>query len=646
VRDAGGRFLESYDRLSATFDKALPTPAITQFNETLHSFKHRIELQNQQLMTAEEKVKRCQAEEIAVAAANQAIILRREHLTTGEPCPVCGSIEHPDAGKLEADRVGSIDGARENVEIAVAELEAVRKENDSTVPELTGLARDKVLECDDRLSGIEILIKKMESAKNDMKLIEQQIRTNSNNIDTLNRQIESTVQKMQGISTEIQTMEEDIAKSNEQFRIIIPLVFADEPPASPLEKFKHHISDARLRIKYLEQNEGKVAELNASVFENTKRLEEDTARYNGLLETAAGYRDEGSQLLEQVKEMTDGMGVDAARLALEVNLKKKEELRNAILDNYRLAETQLIDITARQKEQEADLDRTRKAIEDAQSAYVQALEDAGFESTEAHLACFRETAWLDKNKQILQKYGNEVNTVGENIKAHEAVFAEKPFNADDLLHILEQEQELITFIEEKNSKKGELNKTIAYLTENLEKRLEQEKKMEGTMQEMERWQKLFSVMPANSLRDFALQTMFDLLIRFANQQLSKITSRYALRAVDMKDMVVLDLWNAGEERPVETLSGGESFLVSLSLALALSELSSGRSRLESLFLDEGFGTLDADTLDAALCALESLRLTGKTVGVISHIDQLTRRMPVRIDVKRIGNGSSTVQVKG
>ena len=70
---------------------------------------------------------------------------------------------------------------------------------------------------------------------------------------------------------------------------------------------------------------------------------------------------------------------------------------------------------------------------------------------------------------------------------------------------------------------------------------------------MERWQKLAAVIPANSLRDFALQTMFDLLITIANRQLSGITSRYALRAVDLKDMVVIDLWNAGEQRPVETL---------------------------------------------------------------------------------------------
>lgn len=646
VRDAGVRFLESYDGPGAAFESTLSAHAVREFNETLHSFRHRTELQNRQLLMAEEKVKRCRAEEKAIAAANQAIILRREHLTAGEPCPVCGSTDHPDADKPGPEGSGSIDRARENVGDAEAELEAVKKEIDSTVHELTVLARGRVKAYSERLSGIETLVKEKESARNDLKLIEQQLQANRNNIETLNRQIESTQQKMQGIFSDIQTIEEDITRSNEQFRMIIPPAFADEPPASALDKFKRYISNARECRSRMERNSSRTGELNASLIESTRRFEDDRARHSGLMETAAGYRIEGSGLLERVRDMTGGMGVDAARSALEAGLKEKEERRNLINEKYRLAETNLTDSTARQNGLEADLDRTRTTHGIAHSAYVQALESIGFTSTEAHLACFRESVWLEEKKQVLQQHEKDINTVEDNIKANEAIFAQKPFNADELPHILKRENELNTFIEEKNSKKGELNRTIAYMTENLEKRQEQEKKMEGTMQELERWQKLSGVMPANSLRDFALQTMFDLLIRFANQQLSRITSRYALRAVDMKDMVVLDLWNAGEERPVETLSGGESFLVSLSLALALSELSSGRSRLESLFLDEGFGTLDSETLDAALCALESLRLSGKTVGVISHIEQLTGRMPVRIDVERAGNGTSTLQVRG
>ena len=111
-------------------------------------------------------------------------------------------------------------------------------------------------------------------------------------------------------------------------------------------------------------------------------------------------------------------------------------------------------------------------------------------------------------------------------------------------------------------------------------------------------------------------------------------------------MVVIDRWNGNEERPVETLSGGEAFLTSLSLALALSEMSRGRTQLNSLYLDEGFGTLDSQTLDIAISALEGLRLAGRTVVVISHIDELTRRIPVRIAVDKMGSGSSRVRIRG
>ena len=94
----------------------------------------------------------------------------------------------------------------------------------------------------------------------------------------------------------------------------------------------------------------------------------------------------------------------------------------------------------------------------------------------------------------------------------------------------------------------------------------------------------------------------------------------------------------------ETLSGGESFLTSLALALALADLSRGRAQLNSLFLDEGFGTLDTETLDVAIAALEGLRMQGRSIFLISHIQELTRRLPVKINVKKQGNGSSSVDI--
>lgn len=99
-------------------------------------------------------------------------------------------------------------------------------------------------------------------------------------------------------------------------------------------------------------------------------------------------------------------------------------------------------------------------------------------------------------------------------------------------------------------------------------------------------------------------------------------------------MMVLDTRQADTERDTKTLSGGESFLVSLALALALSDLVSYKTSIDSLFLDEGFGTLDAETLDVALDALDSLNASGKLVGVFSHVDALKERIPTQIRVKK------------
>ncbi|WP_304439702.1 SbcC/MukB-like Walker B domain-containing protein, partial [Oleiphilus sp. HI0043] len=92
---------------------------------------------------------------------------------------------------------------------------------------------------------------------------------------------------------------------------------------------------------------------------------------------------------------------------------------------------------------------------------------------------------------------------------------------------------------------------------------------------------------------------------------------------------------ADSHRDTRTLSGGESFLVSLALALALSDLVSYKTQIDSLFLDEGFGTLDRATLDIALDSLDQLNSQGKMIGVISHIDALKERIPVQIDIKKM-----------
>ena len=146
-------------------------------------------------------------------------------------------------------------------------------------------------------------------------------------------------------------------------------------------------------------------------------------------------------------------------------------------------------------------------------------------------------------------------------------------------------------------------------------------------------------------RKFAQGLTLDNLIYLANLQLVDFDGRYELKRKDNQclDMVVVDRWQGDTERDTRTLSGGESFLVSLALALGLSDLVSQEISIDSLFLDEGFGTLDSDTLDTALDVLDTLNAKGKMIGVISHVEAMKQRIPLQIKItKQSGLGISTL----
>ncbi|UTW09005.1 SbcC/MukB-like Walker B domain-containing protein [Pseudomonas benzenivorans] len=160
------------------------------------------------------------------------------------------------------------------------------------------------------------------------------------------------------------------------------------------------------------------------------------------------------------------------------------------------------------------------------------------------------------------------------------------------------------------------------------------------------WQQLNSLIGSADgakYRKFAQGLTLDHLVYLANRQLERLHGRYQLARKDggELELQVIDTWQADVARDTRTLSGGESFLVSLALALALSDLVSHKTSIDSLFLDEGFGTLDGETLEVALDALDSLNASGKMIGVISHVEALKERIPVQLKVhKGIGMGYS------
>src|SRR5450830_1298399 len=155
---------------------------------------------------------------------------------------------------------------------------------------------------------------------------------------------------------------------------------------------------------------------------------------------------------------------------------------------------------------------------------------------------------------------------------------------------------------------------------------------------------------AKQFRNYAQQFTLEVLLGYANAHLQHLARRYQLERIDNPDkpslgLMVRDQDMGGELRSVHSLSGGESFLVSLALALGLASLSSNRVRVESLFIDEGFGSLDTETLRVAMDALDGLQAMGRKVGVISHVQEMTERIATRILVQPGSGGKSVVTVR-
>jgi DNA repair protein SbcC/Rad50 len=169
--------------------------------------------------------------------------------------------------------------------------------------------------------------------------------------------------------------------------------------------------------------------------------------------------------------------------------------------------------------------------------------------------------------------------------------------------------------------------------------------LDAQIREQKRWDLLHQLIGSadgKKFRVFAQGLTFEAMISHANRQLQKMNDRYILLR-DSKEplaLQVIDTYQAGEIRSTRNLSGGESFLVSLSLSLGLSAMASHNVQVDSLFLDEGFGTLDEEALDIALQTLAGLQQDGKLIGIISHVPMLKDRIEVRIQVQPDQGGRS------
>lgn len=296
------------------------------------------------------------------------------------------------------------------------------------------------------------------------------------------------------------------------------------------------------------------------------------------------------------------------------------------------------------------------ALEQLQQQWQQTLSASPFASDIAFITAILtepQLQQLQQQKQQLLDAKTAALALRQQAEQQQAELAVRQTELTDSDSIFPERELLVQQLDAQQQQFQQLAEQLGQVRQQLKQQQELASAQAGLYQQLQDqqalyqdWQKLNTFIGSASgdkYRRFAQGLTLQQLIMLANRQLNKLHSRYQLaRKADSElELWVLDSWQADAVRDTKTLSGGESFLVSLALALALSDLVSHKTRIDSLFLDEGFGTLDPDTLETALAALDSLQSSGKMIGIISHVEALKERIPVQIKVqKQAGSGWS------
>ncbi len=467
--------------------------------------------------------------------------------------------------------------------------------------------------------------------------------------------------------------------------------FAGHVPVAPVSVLTLQLQELSNKKEIYSTNTRKLARLQQQLFQLHKELADSEAACKDIIgkQQLAASRQEREEVI--VKEQS---ALLIQSLSAADRLFGNDEWQKAWLQNPETFRKKLTDF-ARQWHENTDklhqLERqesARKAECESLASFLPSLEKQAEEAGQLHEKnCIAFSALQAERKKLLdgrpadsveQEYTRRMEELKERLKKLSATQTEQSGIVEQTRGIADQiakdlaeasadlllrkealdkwntdylassdgqplEATLLRFTQEKT----ELTFRLRTQTENKAKVSGLQEELNACRMESERWAKLNELAGSADgakFRRIAQGYTLDILLNYANVQLRELTRRYRLERVpETLALQVIDRDMCDEVRTVHSLSGGESFLVSLALALGLSSLSSNRMRVESLFIDEGFGSLDAETLRVAMDALESLRTQGRKIGVISHVQEMTERIPVRICVNRAGNGRSVIR---
>lgn len=300
----------------------------------------------------------------------------------------------------------------------------------------------------------------------------------------------------------------------------------------------------------------------------------------------------------------------------------------------------------RQTQLETHLAQQQQTLADASSRWQTALTASPFSDLAAYSAALlpaKERQRLQQLKETRQTARQQADAVLTNARKKLAQI-QASIGETSIPPLDELDEALARLDTQRRDLSEQLGALRALLTRDEQARQSQQAllaQIAAQTSESDLWQHLDSLIGSakgDKFRKFAQGLTLDHLLHLANGHLARLHGRYLLRrkSTGELELDIVDSWQGEVARDTRTLSGGESFLVSLALALALSDLVSHKTSIDSLFLDEGFGTLDADTLEIALNALDTLNASGKMIGVISHVEGMKERIPAQIRVEKGG----------
>jgi len=543
----------------------------------------------------------------------------RAKLKDGKPCPLCGATEHPfaegnvpvpDETETKIDALTKLISKAEDQEAVIKKLE-----------EAESLARKNLTESE-----------KLESAAANDKMVAEKALADAK--EGLVKLSADFTERRQAVSTKLLPLgiadipEADIASLIESLRARLKAWQAQVRKKADIEK---QIADIDSEVKRLDAVIETQSTALAEKLEHLEALKKELA--TGSDERGALYGDKNPDDEERrlSKAIADAEG--AEKLARERN--------NALQQKLTTAKAHIESLKKR-------IDLREPELRGLETEFSASLTPVGFSNEEQFL-----TARLpSERKAELAVMAKNLDERQTDLKARQKDRETRLATEMDRKITDKSLEELDPQFKEYEEALKELQDIIAGLKHKLnentaakERIKEKQTAIEAQKKEYRRWsnlQDLIGSADGKRYRNFAQTLTFEMMIGHANRQLQKMTDRYLLVRNEAQplDLDVIDNYQAGEIRSTKNLSGGESFIVSLSLALGLSHMASKNVRVDSLFLDEGFGTLDEEALDTALETLAGLQQDGKLIGVISHVSALKERISTQIQVTPQTGGRS------